>query len=65
MAPEVAETAFPSTDADMSDFRWERPTPGSFQDDMDALLEANEHVSVGEEPEIQLAPESRPPLDWT
>jgi hypothetical protein len=65
VASEVAETAFPSTDADMSDFTWERPTPASFQDDMDALLAANEHVSVGEEPEIQLAPEGRPDLDWT
>jgi hypothetical protein len=65
VAPEVAETAFPSTDADMSDFQWERPTPESFQGDMDALLAANEHVSVGEDPEIQMPGQPSPDLEWT
>lgn len=62
---EVAETAFPSTDSDMSDFQWERPTADSFRTDMDALLAANEHVSVGESPEARL--EVQPSLDteWT
>ena len=63
--PEVAETAFPSTDADMSDFRWERPTPGSFRSDMDALLAANQQVSVGEEPEVQLRVTPSLDTEWT
>lgn len=63
--PEVAETAFPSTDADMSDFQWERPTPSSFQSDMDALLAANEQVSIGEGPEVELGVEPSQDLEWT
>jgi hypothetical protein len=63
--PGVAETAFPSTDADMSDFRWERPTPDSFRSDMDALLSANEQVSVGEEPEVQLRVTPSLDTEWT
>jgi hypothetical protein len=62
--PEVAETAFPSTDADMSDFQWERPTPESFQSDMDALLAANEHVGVGEGPEMEMPAGPSLDLEW-
>jgi hypothetical protein len=61
VAAKVAETAFPSADADMSDFHWERPTPETFQSDMDALLAVNEHVSVGEDPEA--GPGAQPSLD--
>lgn len=63
--PEVAETAFPSTDADMSGFQWEQPTLASFKGDMDALLAANEHVSVTEVPEVQVAVPPSQDLEWT
>jgi hypothetical protein len=65
VAPEVAETAFPATDADMSDFTWERPTPDSFRSDMDALLAANEQVSVAEPAEVQLKVSPSLDTEWT
>jgi hypothetical protein len=65
VSQEVAETAFPSTDADMSDFEWERPTPESFRADMDALLERNQHISVPEEPHTSVPVKTSTDLEWT
>lgn len=65
VAPETAETAFPATDADMSEFQWERPTPESYQNDMDALMTLNQHISVPEETHISAPVKVSTDLEWT
>jgi hypothetical protein len=44
------EEAFPVAGADMTDFEWEEATPGSVQEDLAALMSANEYITLPEEP---------------
>ncbi len=48
--------AFPSTDADMSEFEWEQPTPGSYQDDLERMLGENKTIVLREDTEVGLPP---------
>jgi hypothetical protein len=41
--------AFPSRDADMSEFELERATPESFEADMDALVRASQRITIRED----------------
>lgn len=58
--------AFPSKDADLSGFELEEATPASFLSDMDALLAANERVTVREADEPVFQPAGYiPHTEWT
>lgn len=50
------DMAFPSTDADMSDFEWEEPTPESYQDDLERMLGENKKIVLREDAEVGLPP---------
>jgi hypothetical protein len=60
------ESAFPSTDADMSGFRIEEATPASFAADIEAMVRASQQVSL---PEEEPPPRPRlpdlPDTEWT
>ena len=59
--------AFPSTDADLSDFEVEHATPESFAADMEALVRASQHITIREEaaPEPPSLPGGLPDTEWT
>lgn len=63
---EEGELAFPSTDADMTEFEWEQPTPEDFASDMDALLALNRNVALPEPPDPPASPSAFVQADdWT
>lgn len=60
-------SAFPSTDADMSGFELEEATPESFEADMEAMVRANEQITIREEdpPPYPFLPGGLPDAEWT
>jgi hypothetical protein len=58
--------SFPSTGADMTEFELEEATPQSFMADMDAILAANQRVTVREAQEPVFQPSGYVPhTEWT
>jgi hypothetical protein len=58
--------AFPSKDADMTEFELEEATPQSFIADMDALLAANRRITVREADKPVFQPAGYiPHTEWT
>lgn len=58
--------AFPSKDADMTEFELEEATPESFMSDMDALLAANRRITVREADAPVFQPTGYiPHTEWT
>ncbi len=58
------ELAFPQTGADMSEFVWETPTPESYEADLQAMMAANEHITVPESPDLPVMP-AVADTEWT
>lgn len=58
--------AFPSKDADMTEFELEEATPESFMADLDAILAANKRVTVREADKPVFQPTGYVPhTEWT
>jgi hypothetical protein len=61
-------TFVPSTDADLSGFAWEPPTPESYEKDLAAVMAASEQVSLREGPDPAMKPPrgpmTSPEFDW-
>lgn len=58
--------AFPSTDSDMTEFELEEATPESFAADLDAILAANQRVTVREADAPVFQPAGYiPHTEWT
>lgn len=60
-------SAFPSADADMSEFQWEEGvTEQSYQHDLESMLASSEYIAVREEADpVAPARPSSSDLEWT